>query len=392
MQSIKFVMILLAASIDFTVYAQQPTTQEQVDIKSYALYEKGSWKELLQYGKASAKEGQDFLLLRLRMAYASFMLGNYSEAISQYDHVLKQDGENATAHYYKFLCRTYLSQSELAGAEIKYLSKEAIEELKLKKVAFTRAGTEVSYKITDYATRQNGLYAAVHAGLQLGWNVTMFQSVALFNQTISEPKFIYVTDNNNIAINQKQYYNRTTINLNNKWQVKLAYHYLHTPFNNYSYNNHVGLVGIKYTDAYYDVQADAIASRLTDTTRQQYDATLGLYPLGNLNLYFLSTGSLRTYNGSAFNLKQVVGFKVMKYTWLEFNGTFGKFTNLAENDALYIFNAVDRNTIKAGTTLYVNPSQHIILHAGYTFEQREIYKSSILFNQHSITGGLTWKM
>ena len=392
MQSIKLIMILLAVSITCTVYAQQPTTQEEVDIKSYALYEKGSWKELLQYGKSSVKEGQDFLLLRLRMAYAAFMLGNFSEAIKQYDLVLQKDGENATAHYFKLLSRKYLNQSELAGSEVKYLSKEAIDELKLKKVAITKAGTEVSYKMTDYAPRQNGLYASVNVGLQLGWNVSMYQSVAIFNQTISEPKFIYVTDSNNIVINQKQYYNRTTINLNNKWQVKLAYHYLHTPFNNYSYNNHVGLLGIKYTGAYYDVQADAVVSRLTDTTRQQYDATLGFYPFGNLNLYFFSTGSLRTYNGSAFNLKQVVGFKAMKNTWLEFNGTFGKFRNLAENDALYIFNAIDQNTIKAGATIYVNPSKHIVLHGGYTFEQREIYKSSTLFNQHSITGGLTWKI
>ncbi len=385
-------MILLAVSITCTVYAQQPNAQEEVDIKSYALYEKGSWKELLQYGKATTKEGHDFLLLRLRMAYAAFMLGNFSAAISQYDHVLKQDAENATAHYFKLLCRKYLNQSELTGAEVKYLSKEAIDELKLKKVALTRFGTEVSYKMTDYTPRQNGLYASVNAGLQLGWNVTMFQSVAIFNQTISEPKFIYVTDSNRIAINQKQYYNRTTINLNSKWQVKLAYHYLNTPFNNYSYNNHIGLLGLKYTGAYYDIQANAIISRLTDTTRQQYDAMVGLYPFGNLNFYFFSTGSLRTYNGSAFNLKQVVGFKAMKNTWLEFNGTFGKFTNLVENDALYIFNAIDQNTIKTGATIYINPSQHIVLHGGYTFEQREIYKSSTLFNQHSITGGLTWKM
>ena len=373
------------------VYAQQPIARRG-RYKSYALYEKGSWKELLQYGKSSAKERQDFLLLRLRMAYAAFMLGNYSESIHQYDQVLKQDAENATAHYYKFLCRTYLNQSELAGAEVKYLSKEAIDELKLKKVAITKAGTEVSYKMTDYAPRQNGLYASVNAGLQLGWRVTMYQSVALFNQTISEPKFLYVTDSDHIAINQKQYYNRTTINLNSKWQVKLAYHYLHTPFNNYNYDNHAGLLGVKYASAYYDVQADAILSKLTDTTRQQYDVRVGLYPLGNLNLYFFTTGSLRNAKGTAFNLKQVMGLKVLKNTWAEINGTFGRFSNLLENDALYVYNAIDPNTFKGGATMYLTLSPNIVAHADYTFEQREIYNSSTFFNQHSITGGLTWKM
>jgi hypothetical protein len=29
------------------------------------------------------------------------------------------------------------------------------------------------------------------------------------------------------------------LNLDRHWQLKAAYHYLHTPFNNFKYNNHL---------------------------------------------------------------------------------------------------------------------------------------------------------
>ncbi|WP_204268173.1 hypothetical protein, partial [Escherichia coli] len=69
---------------------------DEVNTKSYALYEKSAWKELLLYGKEAITAKQDFKLLRLRLGYAAFMLGNYSEALNQYQQVLKNDSYNTT--------------------------------------------------------------------------------------------------------------------------------------------------------------------------------------------------------------------------------------------------------------------------------------------------------
>ncbi|MBK8507045.1 MAG: hypothetical protein IPL46_35660 [Saprospiraceae bacterium] len=116
-----------------------------------------------------------------------------------------------------------------------------------------------------------------------------------------------MNNNNKIAINQVEYYNRIHINLNRHWQLKAAWHYLNTPFNNFKYNNNLLLAGVKYYGSYFDLQADAIVGKLTDTSLQQYNLQLGLYPLGNLKLYSFSTGMLRQQAGSAFNFKQVLG-------------------------------------------------------------------------------------
>jgi len=371
-------------------FAQQSTSFEEANTKSYALYEKGDWKALLEYGKEYAAGAPDFILLRLRMGYAAFMLNNFAEALKQYDAVLKKDSYNETAHYYSWRCRKYLNQPELAGAHVKFFSKELLEKEKLSLFAVTKVGSEVSYKSTQLKFRGNGLYARLDIHSRLRTGVHMDHAVSLYNQTIGEPKLLAVVNNNNIAINQKEYYNKTVVNINRHWQLIGAYHYLYTPFNNFIYNSHIGLAGIKYSSYYFAVQADAIFGKMTDTSLQQLNAAFSWYPFGNLNLYSFSTGSFRNRNNrSAFNFKQVLGAKVLKFLWLEGNATLGRFNNYFENDALYVYNAIDPNIFKAGATAYIGISPQLTVQLGYTFEQRELFQSINSFNQHSITGGIS---
>lgn len=382
-------IFLLACS---KTQAQQTISYEEADAKSYELYEKGDWKKLLQYGKDNVAQAPDFILLRLRMGYAAFMLNNFSEALKQYDAVLKNDSYNETAHYYSWLCRKYLNLGELADAHLKYFSAEALKKEAIQNFTVTQIGTEVSYKSTELKPRGNGIYTRIDLHTRLHRGIYMYHAGALYNQTIAEPKLPAVTNNKSIAINQKEYYNKTIINLNKQWHLIGAYHYLYTPFNNFIYNNHIGLAGIKYNSYYFTVQADAIFGNMTDTALQQYNLQWGLYPLGNLNLYSFSTASLSNRNNkSAFNFKQVLGAKVLKFLWLEGNATFGSFSNFMENDALYVYNAIDKNKFKAGAAVYITLNSKITAQVGYTFEQRQLFQTINTFNQHSITGGITCK-
>lgn len=393
MQIQKLTLLSFFLCMNLHLWAQKTPRFEEINAKSYALYESASWKALLQYGKESVASGEDFVYLRLRMAYAAFMLQKYSEALKQYEAVFAFDKSNETGHYYSRLCLIYLNKKELADQHLKYFSDAALLKEKIHPIAFTTAGIEASYKTPDFALRGNSIYTRIDISNRWHRNIHMDQGFAIFNQTINEPKLPAVLNNNSIAINQKEYYNRIHINLSRHWQLKTSYHYIYTPFNNFEYNNHAFMAAIKYHGAYVDVQADAIFSRLTDTARQQYDVQLGYYPLGNLNLYGFSTLMIRnSENNNAVNVKQVIGCKLYKNTWLEGNATFGDFSNLFENDALYIYNAIDRNTFKGGATLYLMPGPKLTVHVGYTFEQRNIYLTNNTFNQHSITGGLSWKL
>jgi tetratricopeptide (TPR) repeat protein len=384
-------LTFLVCTISLPVFlqAQDNYTYARTDSVSYDLYQRGDWESLYQYGQQAVAAGQDFVMLRQRMGYAAFMLGNYSASISQYEKVLKEDVYNQAAHYYIYWSRVNLNQPELAMAEIKYMNSAAIPLPQQKASLINAAGLEYSYKKTDITTRGNAGYTRFLLGARLG-NVQMDQSVALYNQTINEPLLTAVNNNSKIAINQPEYYNRVHINLNRHWQLKAAWHYLYTPFNNFRYNNNLLLAGIKYYGSYLDLQADAIIGKLTDTSLQQYNLQLGLYPLGNLKLYSFSTGMIRQQAGTAFNFKQVLGVQVCPAVWIEGNITAGRFRNLAENDALYVYHAIDPNKSKAGITTYIM-LKHFMVQLGYTNETRELFGTISTYTQQSITGGIIWK-
>lgn len=388
--------LIISTSLAFSltvlkVSAQQEYSFTAVDSQSYALYQQANWKTLLSYGKTAINHNQDFQLLRLRTAYAAFMLANYSEAIKHYEAVLKEDKYNSTAHYFIYWSRINLGQPELAMAEVKYLTRGAIEDKKIKPADITSAEIELSFKQTTSERRENPFYGRIGLGNRFSYGLHMQQSVATYQQRINEPLLTAVSHNEKINIRQVEYYNRLLLNIDRHWQLKAAWHYLYTPFNNFRYNNHLLLFGLKYNGNYYDLQADAIVGNLTDTSLQQYNLRLGVYPLGNLNLYFFSTAMLRQQNGSAFNFKQVLGLKLMKNIWLEGDVTLGEFHNLTENDALYVYNAIDPNKSKAGLTAYFLLRGKTMMQLGYTGEKRQLFGTTTTFQQHSITGGLSWK-
>jgi hypothetical protein len=388
--------LIISTSLAFyltvmNVAAQQEYSFTAVDSQSYALYQQANWKALLSYGKTAIAHNQDFLLLRLRTGYAAFMLANYSEALKHYEAVLAEDKYNSTAHYFIYWSRIHLAQTELAMAEVKYLAKGAIEDKKLKPADVTSTEIELSFKQTTAERRENPFYGRIGLGNRFSYALHMQQSVATYQQRINEPLLTAVSHNEKINIRQLEYYNRLLLNIDRHWQLKAAWHYLYTPFNNFKYNNHLLLFGLKYHGNYYDLQADAISGKLTDTSLQQYNLRLGVYPLGNLNLYFFSTAMLRQQQKSAFNFKQVLGLKLMKNIWLEGDVTLGEFQNLAENDALYVYNAIDLNKSKAGVTAYILLKGKSMLQLGYTGEKRQLLGKTTTFQQHSITGGLSWK-
>lgn len=118
------------------------------------------------------------------------------------------------------------------------------------------------------------------------------------------------------------------------------------------------------------------------------------FPLGNDRIYGISTISSRRFGqDQQTNFKQVIGVKIKPRLWAEANATFGSFQNYAENDAMYVYNAIDPNKIKAGGTLYALMGKKITLQLGYTYEQRQLFiHPNLLFNQHSINGGIKCKL
>ena len=370
-------------------YAQVKESTVDVDIHSLSLYNAAQWKELIAYGKDKIGSGIDFPLLRMRIGYAAFMLGNYSQSLIQYKKVYDAEPTNETALYYVYLNNLYLNNINEARYYVALMSKAAQKNLGVKKIKVESVETEFSYKSTTSSLRNDAQYYRLGFNTQLGYRLSLQQSGVIYNQVISESLMpTTVTNRTNINIQQKEYYSKLNFALTGKINLFGGYHYLYTPFNNLIYKNDVAFGGIKYTAPYFHIKAMATNATITNKNYTQYDASLALYPLGNTSFYTISKAS---YNNS-FIFTQVAGFKAAKNIWLEGNVTIGEYDNLIDNDGLYVYNDIDKKQFKAGGSIYALLSKHLLLTLNYNFEQKLKYKTTGNdFYQHSTTGGLQWK-
>lgn len=389
MYSKRLLILVFCGLLYLNSRAQENETVAAVDLHSLNLYNTAQWKTLMAYGKEKISAGIDFPLLRMRTGYAAFMTGNFSESLLQYKKVLDADPENSIALYYVYLDNLYLNNIPAARFYAAKLPAETKVSEKIAKIKLAAVEGEFSYKIPSDTFRKNAQYYRVGFNVQLGYRLELQQSVAFYNQLINEPKLPVAFNNRQrIDIREKQYYGKLIFAASGKVTLLGGFHYIYTPFNNIVYNNTIVFAGIKYATPFVHFKIMADFGNFADSTFNQYDATVSLFPLGNTKLYSIT----RAAYGDDFTVSQILGYGVTKNIWLEGNVTFGKFNNLLENDALYVFNDIDRKQFKAGASLYALVSKKLLLSVNYTFEQKLKYQTPhTTFYQNSINAGLSWK-
>jgi hypothetical protein len=384
----KRIIIIISCVFCFSIAkAQAPASEIEADVKSLELYNNSQWAQLLTYGKSAIAAGIDFPLLRMRTGYSAFMLGNFSQSLLQYKKALQADSTNDIARYYCYLNNLYLNNLSVARYYAAKLPTATRDADKIHRSKLTSIQAEYSFKAPDNASRGDAQYGRIGATAQLGYKTELDVSGAFYSQAISETKLTGVTNSSNININQKEFYAKLVAAASGNVSIIGGYHYLYTPFNNFIYNNNIGIVGVKLHTPYVNIQAAANIGNIGDTTFQQYDGTITIYPLGNLKLYTIS----RVSAGEDVTFSQVAGVDIFKGVWLEGNVVVGQYKTLLENDALYVYNDVDTKKLKAGGSVYITLSKHLTGSINYTLERKLKYNTTNnSFNQHSITGGLTW--
>jgi hypothetical protein len=382
-------LILLMASLGAA--AQPAMDYPSVEAQSISRYLKGDWKGLLTYGRLALAAGVDHLNLRLRLGYAAFVTGDFATAIAHYEKALGFDSHNETARYHIHYARRYLGQHEIATAEAERLPTPLLEGEGLRKPKLTLLGIEGSYKASLVDIREDPFYGRLTLGYRLSPSLHLQHALSGYTQRIAEPLLTSLPGNTDIGIAQTGLWNRAAWNLDRHWQALAAYHYQQNRFGGLVYHNHLLLVGARYHGSRVTLQGDAVVGRMIDTDLVQANLTLQAYPLGSQNLYGITTLTLRDNPGAPVILRQALGGKVLKDVWLEGHATFGEFRNFVEGDALYLYNALDTDRVKAGIGTYIALPGGRVLQLGYTFEERRLYGRQTTFYQHSFTGGITWR-
>jgi len=388
----KHVLIIIFL-LCFQLVKAQENTISIVDSTSAELSKAGEWKQLIDYGQHILANGTDFPGLRLRVAFAWFITGNYKAALTEYNNVLQKDAYNQTARYYAYYSALFLNNDLQASYNARYLDKETLKKEELSPFGLIDMGFETGGKFVSNNRRRNGFYSRVGLSNRLGWRLQLEQSVIYFKQNIiNRIGFGPHSDRYKLADDQGEYFVKLSYALNQNFTLLSSYHYLNTKYNSTTYHSNLGLAGIKYTGTSVDLQADVNFGNIINQPLIQYNAKLTYYPLGNLNLYAISRLSDKHLkNVDHFIYNQAVGFKLAKNTWLESGVTIGNQEDYIDTDGRDVYNSVDNTKFKFNETAFFQMSNNAQLRLIYTFEKKTDAYFPINYNQNSITLGFLWK-
>ncbi|OKS89163.1 hypothetical protein RG47T_4645 [Mucilaginibacter polytrichastri] len=371
----------------------QESTVPIADSTSAELSKAGEWKQLIDYGQQTIANGTDFPGLRLRVAFAWFITGNYKAALAEYNNVLQKDAYNQTARYYAYYCAQFLNNDLQASYNAKYWDKESLKKEDISPFGLIDMGFETGGKFVSNRWRGNGFYSRFGLTNRLGWRLQLEQSVLYFKQNIyNRIGFGPHSDRYKLADDQSEYFAKLSYALNQRLTVLGSYHYLNTKYNSAAYHSNLWMAGIKYAGTAVDLQGDVNFGNIINQPLIQYNAKLTYYPLGNLNLYTISRLSDKHLkNVDHFIYNQAIGFKLAKNTWLESGLTFGNQEDYIDTDGLYVYNSVDNTKLKFNETAFFQMSNNAQLRLIYTYEKKTDAYFPMNYNQNSITLGFLWK-
>jgi hypothetical protein len=285
----------------------------------------------------------------------------------------------------------------------------------------------------------NTLYNQIGMKLNLSPRVNMY--LGYTNLNISKLKQIQQRDSlkdwDDYTLKQNAGYVNFDFHLNKGVTITPAFHYINVGFNtiladtiqadtlhsvfksNISFNDYIGSISLSKDISNFNIGLNATFSKLNNNRQIQYGITAVYYPLGNLNLYSISSltnwiqtpkGQSKKSPGSGIGpppsvnriiFSETIGFKLYKNAWLELSGTFGEIENFSEKNAFIVFNNAGTIEHKYGAALILPLFQNfefsirysyfenVLLNLQKTNQTEEIFVPHKYINQ-SFIGGIKW--
>lgn len=409
MRQLMIIMCLVAST--FNLSAEETITFSQVDSLIQTYKNQSKWDDLLNIGNKAHKQGIDYKALRQMMGYAYFMNERYDLAQQQYQKSLKFDQSDETSKLMLYYCA--LNGGDDVATRY-YESQLPADTKKILKVRSTKlldaVDVEYNYKSNDSKIRTNSSYYRIGINTQFFDRVSIYHAASYYKQGIVE----------GVTSLQSEYYVKANYILSPYSTIDGAYHFMHTNVNktpdvrqiNDTLKGDFFYAKFSTRCSFLNCSLGASVFRL-DTigffNRQmgskyynQLDASIGFSIPKAKHFTFKSTASylfqlddqLQPY-ASRWVMNQKLSFVPLNSILFETNITTGNLRNYHDSDGLYIYNALDATTFRVGGTLFWNFIKSLTLFANYGYEQKELINfdtSKQSYNQHSISGGIIWKL
>ena len=78
--------------------------------------------------------------------------------------------------------------------------------------------------------------------------------------------------------------------------------------------------------------------------------------------------------------------------WTEAYVNLGNLNQFIDNNGLYFYNSLDPTTFRTGISGFWYVCKPLTIYLNYNYDTKKIFTDNLFYNQHSITGGLIWKI
>ena len=439
-------IILTLLLIGGTLFSQPKPNAKEIESRTYDLFVKARWDELINACNNSLDAGIDFYYLRMRLGTAYYEKKNYMSASVQFESALEKTPSDPTAMEYLYFSYLFSGRNEDARALAGDMPLSLRKKLKIQTVnflagAYTEGG--YTYNRSFDESKRNVLEGnPVIYNEQSITKGTSYFNISLMHNPGSRITFFQAYNNINIAtakqiksgnneavffdLNTKQneYYLNCNISAGGGFSLLGAIHYINLniedvnvtfdPSNNPIYNktsandnNFTAHLSIGKNTNHFRFYFNNSISYLNKAHQLQNGITVVYFPLGNLNLYTISDIVLHSNKNpnSDFISKgiytQKAGLKLIKNLWFESFYTFGEIYNYNEAGSFVVYNINDVIKNRFGVNLISPISNKVELSLRYEYFIQEtprlIYSSYTDFSykyykniNHKLIGGIKW--
>lgn len=440
-------VILIIWITSLSAMGQPSISFTDVDTASYGAYVRGDWNKLIDIGNEALDNNIDYYYLRMRIGYAYFMRTRYRMAIPHYMKALEFNAKDPVALEYLYYCYEYSGRLadaqklvvQFPGTLKIYLEQDKAAPITSLGFNFSYAGGASDALIDDIIqsapntvdgvqkVQYHYTYYSLSLSHRIGNSVSADHSIGLLNRD----EFSWTVVNAYPYLSESQ----TLLQFNYTLGVNItpvsgftlrptfAYIRYRIPvFYDYGAGqgkNREVYEYLKYSDIATGLQISkqlgifraslaGAYSNLNAYKQLTGAAAFSVYPLGNLNLYYSFSAyylsqTAESSTSFSFIQKHTLGFKVMKYLWLEAYSTIGEYTNFYDPFSEIVYNSLELHKYITGANLIIPfYKTGISIFTSYRFNQSESifipyaeplnYMNSKEFNYQSIAGGILWKL
>ena len=444
-------IILVFIFISGIASAQNQT--ENIDQKTYELFQNKMYKKLIYVGEHAIKKGTDYFYLRNRIAIAYFELKNYRSAIYHFEKALKFNSDDPVTLEYLYFAYLYAGRTTDANFLVADFPDYLKEKIKYKRKylnsIYFEGGPSISNNISKNGSLDidgdTSIYGESDLNdkmiyLHLGLKHDLLSRLSIYhgfsNLEISKRKTFMNNNNDSIfdyTVKQKEYYINADIQLAKGLKITPALHLISVKADltnasfdtvNFKYlysntalnlNNYVVSIGL--SKEYKKISASLFAtySNLNNSKQFQIGISGTYFPFGNLDLYSNTTIALLNKKadvvipGSGSNKEnhiifdEMIGAKIINNLWLEASVSIGNLAYYNEKNAFIVYNIADKINFKTGISAIYSLNQNFELSLRYQYLNRESSymnftdsdsKQEIITNyqNNTIIGGIKWKL